>query len=416
MLMNKGFARNVLTLLSGTVMAQGLLLAVLPVLTRFYSAEQFGYFGIYSAAVGLLAIFVNVRLDLGVISAESDERAAAIVIFSISCSMIAGAVLCGLALLVFVGVLLSMGKTFYFWIIAIPIAAAANAIFNTLSAWHNRRCHYRMIANNRIVQSILVIALQLCFVWLFPLETGLIVGGFLAYLLTILWWCFQTWKSDRNCFVVVKREDVIENAKSLKSFAAKAVSVDVLSQLLYQLPLAFLGYLFSPVAMGYYTLTQRVLGVPSGIIGGSIAEVFRQRATDVYSKTRNCKVLYVKTFRTLAIIAMSIGIPLFIFLPDIFAFAFGSGWRDAGLFAQILLPVFLLKFVSHPLAYLIILANRLDFEIKVHIVMLIALLAGMSALGITGISATGILIFYTITYMLCYLSYLVFSYRLSHGN
>ena len=412
----KHFAKDVLTLLTGTVAAQALMMAALPVLTRAYSAEQFGYFGAYSAAVGILAIFINARIDLAVVAARADAVAATLAAVSILCALSLGIALTTLTALIVWGWALYFHLDPLYWIATIPAAASAVAIFNTYCAWHNRKSRFRMIAGRRFVQSLLMVTLQSAFVWLIPLGTGLMFGSCLAYVATAIFWSVHTWKKDRAEFILVSMNEFWIEFRSIRSFSSKAITVDVISQALYQLPLLFFGYMYSAQTMGYYTLTQRILGTPANLVGGAVAEVFRQRATQAYAVRGNCRAVFSDTLRLLTLIVCLSAPVLLWVLPDIFAALFGQAWREAGRYSQILLPVFALKFVSHPLSYVILLRGKLAIEIRLHVLMLVTLMVSMSACALFSVPVTGMLVCYATIYAVGYLTYIYLSFRLSLGE
>ena len=54
------FTRSVLTLMTGTAIAQAITIAISPILTRMYSPDDFGVFALYIAVVGFVAVVVYV--------------------------------------------------------------------------------------------------------------------------------------------------------------------------------------------------------------------------------------------------------------------------------------------------------------------------------------------------------------------
>lgn len=412
----KRFGRDVLTVLTGTVVSQGLLIAVLPLLTRAYSTAEFGYFGAYSAAVALVSIFMNLRLDLTVVTAPSEEVAARLALLSLyGAAVLAAAGASITALGVFAWSAYS-GAPPRLWVIAIPLAAAATAMFNTYVAWHGRKERFRQIANLRFVQALLMIGLQAAFIWWLPLASGLIVGSMLAVLATTAGWTIWTKIADGHLRTPVGWRESWQQVVAMKAFSSRAITIDALSQLLSQLPMAYLGMQFSAQAMGHFTLTQRILAMPAGVLGNAVAEVFRQRATQTYAREGNCQRLFVGTLKILAVPAALICLCLVWLLPDLFAWVFGGAWRESGRFAQILLPAFALRLLAHPLSFLVLLRNKLDFEIALHVLMLTALLLGLSFGAHFGLSPGAMLAYYSLIYVLMYFAYLVYSYRLSLGE
>lgn len=409
----KSITRDALTLLTSTAAGQMLLMVALPALTRTYSAEQFGFFGVYSAAVSILAVLINLRIDLAVMTATTEEYAGRMAVLSIKCAFVLG-LLASLVL-----VIGAYGWSSYhnelpqLWIVAVPIAAAATAIFNTLCAWHARMTRFRLVAERRFLQVFIMVGLQLVFAWFIPINAGLILGSLLAYLITVVSWLGRTITLDQGLLFRISWKNAWCDILSLKSFSVKAISVDTLSQLLSQLPMVYLGYCFSAQAMGYYTLTLRILGAPVNMLGGAIAEVFRPRVTQAYVDYGNCRELFIKTLKSLVIMMALGSLTLTWFLPDFFTLLFGSSWRESGVYAQILVPVFAFKLLAHPLSYTILLRNRMDIEIKLHLVMLFLLLSIMYACVQLSLPIRQMLLYYAALYVGFYIAYLYYSYKFS---
>ena len=67
--------RHVLTLLTGSGLAQAIALAVSPLLTRLYAPGQFGLFALYLSVVALLAVVATGRYELAIVLPEADDDA-----------------------------------------------------------------------------------------------------------------------------------------------------------------------------------------------------------------------------------------------------------------------------------------------------------------------------------------------------
>src|SRR5680860_1336201 len=76
------FNRNVLTLMTGTGIAQVIPLAITPILTRIYSPEQFGVFALFIAIASSLSIVATGRYELAIMLPRKDTDAANITVLS----------------------------------------------------------------------------------------------------------------------------------------------------------------------------------------------------------------------------------------------------------------------------------------------------------------------------------------------
>ncbi|MGQ9623675.1 MAG: lipopolysaccharide biosynthesis protein, partial [Candidatus Caldatribacteriaceae bacterium] len=70
------FGRSVLLLAGGTALGQAVTVLVSPILTRLYSPEDFGVFGVYASLLGIVAVIASLRYEYAIPLPEEDETAA----------------------------------------------------------------------------------------------------------------------------------------------------------------------------------------------------------------------------------------------------------------------------------------------------------------------------------------------------
>ena len=69
------FNRNILTLMTGTTIAQAIPIAISPILTRIYTPEDFGIFAIFLAITLIIGSIANGRYELAIMIPKKDEDA-----------------------------------------------------------------------------------------------------------------------------------------------------------------------------------------------------------------------------------------------------------------------------------------------------------------------------------------------------
>ena len=77
------------------------------------------------------------------------------------------------------------------------------------------------------------------------------------------------------------------------------------------------------------------------------------------------------------IVFLSVFVIFYVFAPDIFSFAFGQEWFDAGIYARILTPYFFLAFITIPLTHLFYILERTGTYLAIQALLLISVLAGL---------------------------------------
>ena len=81
------FTRNVLTLMTGTTIAQAIPIAISPILTRLYTPEDFGVFALYIGIVAILSVFATGKYELAIMMPKDNQEAFSILLLSICISM-----------------------------------------------------------------------------------------------------------------------------------------------------------------------------------------------------------------------------------------------------------------------------------------------------------------------------------------
>lgn len=70
------FARSVTVLAGGAVLGQAITVLVSPILTRLYSPEDFGVFGVYASILGIVTVIASLRYEYALPLPEDDAIAA----------------------------------------------------------------------------------------------------------------------------------------------------------------------------------------------------------------------------------------------------------------------------------------------------------------------------------------------------
>ena len=75
LLPQSAYARNVLTLMTGTTLAQAIPIAISPILTRLYSPEEFGRFQLFASVATNLAVLGCGRYEFALPLARDEAEA-----------------------------------------------------------------------------------------------------------------------------------------------------------------------------------------------------------------------------------------------------------------------------------------------------------------------------------------------------
>lgn len=342
--MKSKFTRNILTLLTGSTLAQALPIAITPILTRIYTPSDFGIFAIFLSITTILGSIANGRYELAVVLPEKEEDAINIAILGIIISIAISLLLLIIVILFnsqIVGLLEVDGIGD--WLYLVPFSVLFIGIFNILNYLNTRLNFYKNIAVANVKKSVVLSVSQLGLSGVFKSGGGLILGQFLSYLMSN----YSLYKSVRKN-IVVKNISVFEVKKMAKKYidfpkySAPAILANTLS---YQLLNILISIFYSSSILGFYSLVQRVMGMPSTLVGNAVSQVYFQQANQDRLKTGSCYQIFKKTTIKLSVLSILMFIPAYFFIQPLFVFVFGKDWLIAGVYAQILIPFFAVRFI-----------------------------------------------------------------------
>jgi O-antigen/teichoic acid export membrane protein len=386
------------------------MVATAPLLTRFYSPEDFGLLAVYVGLVGLVSVVASLRYQLAIPLPESDREAIHVVVLCVL--IVVGMTILSGAIVVFAGdaiadMLGTPKLKNYFWLL--PLGVLLIGVYQVFNYWAIRIKYYSSIAETRFYQVVTTLAVQLLgfktgsFALLLGYAGGQGVGSFtlgrsaLARPEIRQW----TWKDLRSV------------ASQYRQFPIFSTWSGFLNEAGRQLPPLMFAALFSVSAAGIYTLAHRVLAMPMVLVGDAIGKVFFSNAAEAYREGR-LGPLVRSVHEKLAHIAMPLTLVLIIAGPEIFCFVFGEQWRQAGVFARWMAPWLYMVFVTSPLSILFSVMEKQKEDLLFQIV-LILVRVGAIALGAWYDDLSLALILFSLGSTFCWIGALVWISHIS-GN
>jgi len=411
------FSRNVLILLTGTLIAQAIPLAISPVLTRLFTAENFGLFALYFSISQIMSVFITGRYEYAIILPEKDEDAINIVALCLSLTLLISALSAFIILpfRYFIADLLNKHEIGDY-LFLIPVTICAIGIYTTFNLWYNRKGYFRNVSFGKIFRSSFSSFFSVGFGLTILKSAGLIIADTIGQLAAAFYLSFKFLRSDRERIKSVSKAGMKEQARRYIQFPKYNILSGLLEKGSGQAPVILLTAFFGSSVTGLFALSQRVIAAPEGLISVSIGDVFRQKASIEFQQNGNCRKTFLDLFRMLFSISIIPFILLAIFAPTLFAFVFGEEWRIAGNYAQIMTIMFFLSFVVSPLSNMFIIAEKQKIDLVIQIVLFaficVSFIAGFNIFRNPGKA----ILLYTIIYSIKYCFEFYLSYRFSKGK
>jgi len=396
------FTKNVLTLMTGTTIAQAIPIAISPILTRLYTPEDFGVLSLYTSIVAIFASFVTGRFELALMIPKSRKVVYFLFIIGLSLSIF-------FSLLIFFFIFIFHDKflniinneELSIWLYFVPLSVFLLSLFNLLNYFNSKIKLYKDISKAKVVRSFSVSIVQIILGIFHFASNGLIIGQIISQF-------FANSKLILNIKPLVSKINIKKLFLLIlkyKHFPTIAMFSMLLGVLFQHISNILISTVFSIQVLGYYALIQRVLGVPSSLIGTSIGQVFYQNISDKKNNLFEVKKIFYNTMNKLFLIAIPIYFTIYFISPYLFGFVFGEEWIKTGEYAQILIPFIFIRFIVSPLDFLYNLYGHLHLELLWR---LFVLLGTVCVFYISYLLKLDFILFLKI-----YSSFLVISYLIS---
>lgn len=336
-LKNTGF----LTL--GTVLSQGIAIAGTPFLSRLFTPADFGALAVFTSAIAVVSTCATLRYEINILIPKSDAEAKQLVAISIFAALILGPVMILASWCLPSAMANSWGiRLSPLWLPLACLAGTVSAINAVLLTWLNRKLRYKKIATVKVMQGLIAttsaLILGIC-----GFQNGLLAAQVLSALCVLLLVGRQLPR-----LLEVKKRTAIQVAITHISTVKYVLPTAIVDVVTLQLPVLMIAAMWGASSAGQFSLAWRVLVLPASILGAAIGQVFFQRFSMAWPDSELAWSLVVKTWKSLALVAILPLLIIIFFGQELFSLAFGSTWAESGKIAGLLAPMMFASFLHSP--------------------------------------------------------------------
>ncbi|MCX6273398.1 MAG: oligosaccharide flippase family protein [Bacteroidetes bacterium] len=402
-----------MTLLPGTLLSQAIPVVFSIILARIYSPDLFGTYFLFTSILGLAIIFSTGKYELAILIPESDKEASRIIGVALTTCLVFSFLLLILCVL-FNGIIVALFKTPHFgiWLVLLPFSlffSAGNEIFYY---WHNRRKRYPVLSWSKIIQAFSSSVLQLILGLMILGVTGLIAGLILGQAISFFFLLWKYLRKDSPDFRIRLFTGYRPVARKYLNFPRDIAVASFINEAANQLPNIFMTRYLGQTVVGHYGYAQRTVRTPIGVLSNAFSDVYKSRASEEFITEGNVRRIFLRTMKTLFLVAIGPFTALFLLAPILFSWLFGEAYATSGIYARVFsIPLFF-SFVISPLTstfYIINKTTRYLFVQVASLVLVILALIGAyllskdplvmviflaGAITLTNLLALGMLIFY----------------------
>ncbi len=337
------FSKNVLTLMTGTAIAQAIPIAISPILTRLYTPEDFGKLALFISIVSVMGVFATGKYELAIILPKKNSTAYQLVSLSFILSFLISVFY--IVPLVGSSIVYSFDTIYYL----LPIASFFIALNSIFDRYNNRVKNYKLMSYQRLIKTTIESITSIAFITLFSIQTGLVWGFIFGYFIsswTMLYINFTSFKELKFKPSLSKIKVLSRRYINFPKYSMPHTFLNTLSE---NIPIFLIPLYYGSHTLGLYAFGLKIVKAPLELLLAAMFNVLGQKMAEEYAKGNEIKSLFISIVKKLITFAIFM-IPLFIYIDDIFVFIFGQEWRVAGEYIQILSPCILVEFIVSPFA------------------------------------------------------------------
>ena len=378
------FVRNVLTVATGTALAQAITIAAMPILSRMYSPAAFGLLATFVVLCDTAYQVACLGYQGSIVLPKRDQSAHTL---WVSCICI-GIASCILAEVVF----LMQGERIAAWLgnpeleewlWLVPVVMLIMVAFETTTYWCTRHKKFGQISTGIVSNRLAAVGTQLALgaVSATAAPSGLLIGNVFGSLTGLSVISAQGmrnmpahyWKNLRlrRIFLLLHRYRHFPGYGLLSNLFAAAGRA---------LPVICLGYFFTPAIVGFFAMSNRLVTAPIQLLSKAVVQVFYERANRANVDGNLGELTAGLYERMVALIMTPMGL-LGLAAPDLIAVLLGGQWIQSGVFMQwLVIWLFFVATIS-PLHKIFLILERQRELAVINVVLFLVSAAALIAGG-----------------------------------
>lgn len=324
----------------------------LPFLSRLYTVEGFGIYGLALSIISVVSTISSLRLDQAVLVADKSDKASLVVSGSLIAILIS--LLCFVVLLFF--------KDLYFCI-AVAGGVFANSVFQIYYSYSFSEKKEINCGLLNIYRGLILVAAQLSMPFLI-VHSELIYGIYIQSFFLIVLSLFAISRAIKNQKIDLKK------TLNFKDFIFINGPHALINSFSHNMPYYFITFFLGHKAVGYYAVVERVLRLPINLL----SQVIRQFFIRDFSGKNDLEIDRKKALKASWFMSL-LSAPFFLsllFIPqDLYIWLFGKQWTDIDKYFGLLALGYWAVFCNPPVSAFIIAKRKSEWLLKFQFVEII---------------------------------------------
>lgn len=363
------FTKNIATIMSGSAIAQILVFLLTPILTRIFEPSVFGTVAGFTAVHSIIAVTSTLFYSQAIMVDTNSEDAKSTAVVSIISSIIIGMITAA-GCIVYAYIIETTSLTNLF-LILLPIEVCLTGIRDTSNMWNTRNKKYKEISIILILFSVGSTLFNIVLGLIGWGARGLVVGKFIAIFMNSVLSVYVMIKKTNYTTIKITKNNINKSVLKHKNYPIFNMPSQLLNTSSIQLPILLISTFYGAFEVGSYSKATSLIQLPLSLVGNAMSTVFFQHASQLNNE-KDFDGLYSLTLNSYRKMLVFSIIPLIIlvgFGDILFGLVLGQKWIEAGRYASILSPWFILSFLTSPFSTILYLKNKHKQNFNINLIL-----------------------------------------------
>lgn len=340
--------RAVILVAVGTAGAQAILIVATPILTRIYGPEAFGALGSVIALTGIIGPVAGLCLPLATVLAKRRQEVGALAIWSASIAIVP-AILTALAAPAVLQGVITAGVSAGVLVAATAALVYGSVLYQLMHQALLRSQRFKLVSAVTVSQAILFVGLQVAIGLLYPSPTALVSVSALNFLLFVVVALLLSSDARGQVLPTLRAAgDFLQVLRRYRDFSLYRAPQLLVNAIGAYLPILILTWYVDLAWVGFLVITQRILGLPTQLIGKSITDVLYPKFSILTSEGQRLGDILTRWTLTCFAIGMALSVVILLGAEKMYVWALGHEWGDGAVLAKVLVPWMLGALISRP--------------------------------------------------------------------
>lgn len=342
-----------------TVGMQLIAILTIPILSRFFSPDIFGYHATYRSVLVILSIILTLKLETAIVLPKSLMAKNNLFIATLTNVAIISVIL---SLLYFILLLfdfdllkttfgLSTSSLFLLIFLGSILVSLSNSSQSVLVSQNK----FKSLSLSRLILPTSFFIISLILFYTFDSKLTLIIAHFFSYILLNIY-LSSKFKVDFLTFTktiykksLIKYKDIVLYTSS--NSLVNTISTNIPSLLL-------LGF-YGATPLGFYAIGAKIISIPTQLVSASLSQIFYKKFADILNQgDKNLYSIVKKIFLSLLLFGIVVFSIVYLISPYIIPIFLGAEWIEALPIIKYLCFWQALVIVNSPLSTLTIILNK----------------------------------------------------------